>query len=682
MANEWFLQMNFKKWTTVVLAGTISIFAAIPAQATDSAKARELNNKGVSALQSGNYREAFESLQQALKLDPSYEKARDNLAIAYNNYGLVSLHTNPEQAFKLFRLSYFFSPKEITLQNLAGAYKKQNKNPDDLIERLKIAADLRKNGEFEQAITEYCATLKLKEDPTVRIYLGDLYKIRGNYRSSISHYQKALSTSNAGLIQLRIGQCAISLNDYKILRDSLLAGLSPNTIPREDAYDWRSLAEECVKMNPTAPDAHIFLGQVFQLLGDFGEAEAEYKQAIALSQSQNNPRAQELLANVRKKPSPILKQASSMKNETDVAPPTVASYAQAPVPGLAVAKAEASAIPTTTLTSLPLANNSPSVKVSILGNGSSADFNQLMSQNKFSDAVKVLEEVLKKSPLEQRAWFNLGICRQALKDFDGALAAYQMVLTLNPQDAQATVAAAQVRGFLAAKKVEKTKLEEERAANVARRQSIDSLIGERQFDEAQKIVEDLLKTDSVDSTLWFKLGQCKQGRDDNHGALAAYEMSNRLDVSNGESFSAAKTMRAFLAGSSTELPPLSSAKPLMLERRKEVDFDPYLQDLKRRIRRAWYPPKGAQNLFIAVFKIHRDGQMTNLRLGKSSGRNLLDQSGLKAVENAAPFLPLPDGANDDEDFAIQFNSFSRPSANGDARILFIEPPNTGTFRQF
>jgi TonB family protein len=96
-----------------------------------------------------------------------------------------------------------------------------------------------------------------------------------------------------------------------------------------------------------------------------------------------------------------------------------------------------------------------------------------------------------------------------------------------------------------------------------------------------------------------------------------------------------------------------------------------MADLQRRIKRQWFPPKGNESKRVkVVFKVHRDGQMSNLRMLVSSGLTIADQAALKAVENAAPFRNLPDGAPDDVDieFTFDYNVF-----NGGGH---------GTFRSF
>jgi TonB family protein len=93
----------------------------------------------------------------------------------------------------------------------------------------------------------------------------------------------------------------------------------------------------------------------------------------------------------------------------------------------------------------------------------------------------------------------------------------------------------------------------------------------------------------------------------------------------------------------------------------DVDFGPYMADLQRRIKRAWFPPKGNESKrVVVVFKIHKMGELSNLRLERSSGVAIADQAALKAVENAAPFRPLPAGASDDVDiqFTFDYNVFS------------------------
>jgi TonB family protein len=94
---------------------------------------------------------------------------------------------------------------------------------------------------------------------------------------------------------------------------------------------------------------------------------------------------------------------------------------------------------------------------------------------------------------------------------------------------------------------------------------------------------------------------------------------------------------------------------------QDVDFGPYMADLQRRIKRAWFPPRGQENRrVVVVFKIHKEGELSNLRLVTSSGMAGADKAAMSAVENAAPFRHLPEGASDDVDiqFTFDYNVFT------------------------
>jgi TonB family protein len=99
-----------------------------------------------------------------------------------------------------------------------------------------------------------------------------------------------------------------------------------------------------------------------------------------------------------------------------------------------------------------------------------------------------------------------------------------------------------------------------------------------------------------------------------------------------------------------------------LSAQKDVDFGPYMANLQRRIKRAWFPPRSAECKRVTVkFKVHSDGAVTDLLLVNSSGIAQVDKAALKAVANAAPMRPLPEGAPSDVDiqFTFDYNVFGR-----------------------
>jgi TonB family protein len=91
------------------------------------------------------------------------------------------------------------------------------------------------------------------------------------------------------------------------------------------------------------------------------------------------------------------------------------------------------------------------------------------------------------------------------------------------------------------------------------------------------------------------------------------------------------------------------------------DFGPYMEDLQRRIRRAWFPPRYCDpKRAIALFKISRSGKMTDPRIVQSSGMVAFDKAALGALENASPFSPLPTGSKETVDiqFTFDYNVFN------------------------
>ena len=72
----------------------------------------------------------------------------------------------------------------------------------------------------------------------------------------------------------------------------------------------------------------------------------------------------------------------------------------------------------------------------------------------------------------------------------------------------------------------------------------------------------------------------------------------------------------------------------------------YVETLRNKISAAWYNSlvsPGLRGKFLTgvYFAIQRNGSVSGLRLERESGISALDLSALRAVENAAPFAPLP-----------------------------------------
>ena len=97
---------------------------------------------------------------------------------------------------------------------------------------------------------------------------------------------------------------------------------------------------------------------------------------------------------------------------------------------------------------------------------------------------------------------------------------------------------------------------------------------------------------------------------------------------------------------------------LSAEFKKSPIYIAYVSDVHRRIKRAWFPPKDARPVAV-TFQIHKDGNMTDLSITSSSGSSMSDAAAKKAIENAVPFRPLPEGfpAGLKLDFKFEYDVF-------------------------
>ncbi|MDR3615495.1 MAG: energy transducer TonB [Candidatus Obscuribacterales bacterium] len=135
----------------------------------------------------------------------------------------------------------------------------------------------------------------------------------------------------------------------------------------------------------------------------------------------------------------------------------------------------------------------------------------------------------------------------------------------------------------------------------------------------------------------------------------------------GQSALAAAVMTAFIYGGIT-ISSLNNSKPVPapvahapVPPAADIDYGPYMADLQRRIKRAWYPPRGNETRrVVVIFKVHSSGAMDGLKISKSSGVPVADAAALKAVEDAAPFktLPAKEPENVDIQFTFDYNVFA------------------------
>jgi len=75
---------------------------------------------------------------------------------------------------------------------------------------------------------------------------------------------------------------------------------------------------------------------------------------------------------------------------------------------------------------------------------------------------------------------------------------------------------------------------------------------------------------------------------------------------------------------------------------REFAYDYYYAQIQSRIEDVWTrSPVGSNARTVVSFTIHSDGSISDLRVRESSGYDTYDLAALRAVQDAAPFAPLP-----------------------------------------
>jgi len=449
------------------LACTITLTATVPGTwtfvyAADATTVISLNNDGVNALKSNNYALAIEKFKAALKLDPGYQLARDNLAIAHNNYGL-QLRNTPKEALKQFHEALYLNRSNpTTLQNVEGIIKIMGKDPHSFKDRVDLGDQARQppNPDFIGAIIEYSEALKIKDDPKVHTKLGDVYRVRDENDKAIAEFQAAAKLADGAEIEIKLGQAFQAKKDIPnaIVCYGKAIGFKSDDPEVQDALvaGW----EEALRENPLAPENHVGLGQAFQYRGDFGQAQQEYTQAIRFSPGKQNATAQRLLAAL-----PAAKAAAAVSKHINAGvdlqtrkqyEPALAEYklaAQADPKNDAVWVNIGTVYQAMDKYDDALTSYNQALKINPgnqaaqqgVSTASAArkdkiietqykNGGDLFKAGKYQEAMMAFQEVLKYNPNDPATHFSLGATYQQMKNWDGAKSEYQLAINLDPKN--------------------------------------------------------------------------------------------------------------------------------------------------------------------------------------------------------------------------------------------------------
>lgn len=135
-------------------------------------KAIDLYSKGTDELKKDNFKKAIEYFEKALKIDPEFVFAWDNLGVSYRNLD------NYDKAIESYEKSLEIDPKGITpLQNIAVVYQYKKEYQKAIISYQKLAEIDRNNPEIYYGIGQIYA-----------LYLNDYEKGLDNMCKAYNMY--------------------------------------------------------------------------------------------------------------------------------------------------------------------------------------------------------------------------------------------------------------------------------------------------------------------------------------------------------------------------------------------------------------------------------------------------------------------------------------------------------------
>ena len=742
----------------------------------DQSQVLSLNNEGVKALNASNYQLAIAKFEEALKQDPNYELARDNLAIAYNNYGL-QLRGQPKEALKQFHKSRYLNPSNpTTSQDIEGLIRMMGKNPRSFQDRVDLGDQAQLSGDLVGAIVEFEAALAIKNDPKIHTKLADVYRVRGEDDKAAREDAEAANPS-AG------AKSDTSGSNEKDRGDS---AKSEDQAALNAAVSERNAA---IAKDPLDPKNHIGLGLAYQNRGDFGQAEAEYRMALKFSPGHRNPVAERLIAAL-----PAAKQQAEGFKHTNggvdlqarkLYDQAIAEYkmalrtdpnnasiwvnigtafqAKQDYQNAVQAYRQALAIDHNNQAAQQGTKSATEQQENTMIGEAWKSGGTLFQQGKYQEAADKYLAVLRVAPQDPATHFCLGATYQAMKKIDMAIAEYRLAEQYDSKNKQYQQAYSDAMDL----KVTGGAAELASRENMPMQKVLEVLPDVERFESEkarrQAVVarDYLAQTKSSLEQAWhspphtglkitkLKITLGSSGHLEKSDLLYASgsppQDQSVLDLVQSYSFAALpadlKTLDLSLSfmsdggmnmvdislspaqptattdvGDAVSVPsPLSVGPPHIggeeaavapapirmhggggrgtagpaiavvpsvprqqggggsngitsnqdannnehgrptASAQTDVDFGPYMADLQRRIKQHWLS-KGYEGQRVVVqFKIHKGGEISNLRLEHSSGVALADQAALKAVEESSPCRPLPVGASSDVDIQFTFD---------------------------
>jgi tetratricopeptide (TPR) repeat protein len=212
-----------------------------------------LNNLGVLYFRKEMYQEAIEQFKAALKLDPRFDLARENL-------------------------QFLFSENNIDDPDVKSWKEKVEKDPEDVGARHKLGISYQNMGKFSDAAEMLGMVVDKEPDNlSARIHLGSVLKAQGLYQQALEHFQFASEdVEKSAALHTDLGEIYYNLGRTEEAVTELRKAI------KIDADYWR---------------AHFLLSFAYGDFGRFQDALEESRTASRLNPSFKNREANLAISN-------------------------------------------------------------------------------------------------------------------------------------------------------------------------------------------------------------------------------------------------------------------------------------------------------------------------------------------------------------------------------------------------
>lgn len=236
-------------------------------------------------LTKGRLEEADELVRRALRAYPKDNLLIDDLTnISLARAKKLLSGKELDEAAQVLHEGLFLNSNSSRLANLLNdTLRQQGIDPASSDHRLKLANLLSSQNKNGEATVEYKASIKLKDNPSAHIGLGDIAVRGGQRRLAITEYQRAVEINPHSWVAFRqMGRLKSESGDLVGANLNLSQAIYLHPADKIAGQTLVELWQHQVARSPADVTNRLGLARAYQLTGDLRSAQSEYRQAVRL----------------------------------------------------------------------------------------------------------------------------------------------------------------------------------------------------------------------------------------------------------------------------------------------------------------------------------------------------------------------------------------------------------------